>query len=64
MNIWSLIAGILAAACFALDFFRPGVTTSGERPWRFGSLVSLGLFFFVLSWMLQLLVTTTNPITT
>lgn len=62
MNFWSLVTGILAAACFLIDFF--GLPDRGpNRNWRWGRLVSLGLFFFVLSFMLQLLIVTHSPIT-
>lgn len=61
MNIFSLIFAIIAAACFALDGFgwHPRETTSPRRAW---GLVSIGLFFFVLSWAFQLLIVTTDPI--
>jgi hypothetical protein len=65
MNIWSLIFGIIGCVCFALDAFSGlrRVDRSTPGAYWYGSLVPLGLLFFLLAFMFQLLVTTTDPIT-
>jgi hypothetical protein len=64
MNIWSLIFGIIACVCFALDAFSGlrRVDRTGPSSW-YGSLVPLGLLFFTLAFMFQFLVENTDPIT-
>jgi hypothetical protein len=62
MNIWSLVFGIIAAVCFAIEAFG-FAAAAPERPRRW-SFIALGLLFFVLCFMAQLLISTSSPITT
>lgn len=54
MNIFSLIFALIAAVVFALASSPREVTPYASIP--------LGLLFLTLSWLAQLLITTTNPI--